>query len=382
MRAVAPIVLLLTATAGACLNDRDTLVRELQSPPSVLTALTGRFERLPPAYYQARVDRIQTIARPTPEELDDLGVALDRLGGSKEAFDVMARKAAMPGLSREARYRLHANRGTFLAHHLLKTNAPVGGLKGAIADIEKAIALKPNAHFGREGVQLRVLKWIYAHRTDPKTDSLGVTLGRSGDPVKTATALAGLIELGNAWESPDVVAAISSLTPALNGDASTARETHDLEVKSLRRSGLYASLRYAELKLKGLKPLDSEAELELDPGFGEIPKLERDQMIASFRAERAAAEARTRQRAEYVETRVAAGRHPDTDPNFWSEWKEPAALVAGTLRERTISHKAEREARDRQYAILSGVAIAIPLALLIGLILLLRRLARPVRVGG
>lgn len=377
MRNAAPLVLLFAAKAGACLNDRDTLVREAQSPPGLLTALTGRFERLPPAYYRARVDRIRKVARPTAEELDDLGVALDRLGRSDEAIAVMAHKAAMPHLNREARYRLYANRGTFRAHRALAKRGPVAELNPAIADIAEAIRLKADAHFGREGVQLRVLRWMVAHRTDPKTQSLGITLADEDrtaerDPMKTAIALAGLIELGNAWQSPDVVAAIAALAPAIDEEDASKRQSSKLEVASLRRSAIYAQLRYDELIDKGLHPLDVEAPNAFRQRTIAVPPHERDIIATQWRTERDEAEARTRLRAEYAERRIAAGSHPDTDARFWGAWQEPTASAV-RLSERTISHRAERETRTREYNLLSAGAFTLLVLPLVGLVVLLRR---------
>ena len=34
-----------------------------------------------------------------------------------------------------------------------------------------------------------------------------------------------------------------------------------------------------------------------------------------------------RKRTAYMMARLKAGRHPDTDPKFWSEWKEPPVPV-------------------------------------------------------
>ena len=355
MRIVALSLLLLTAAAPACLNDRDTIVREVASPPDVITALTGRFERLPPAYYQARVNRITRIARPTASDLDDLGVALDRLGRDDEALAAMARKAAMPGLDREQRYRLHANRGTFLAHRALATKAPAAALKPAIADIAEAIRLKPDAHFGREGVQLRVLRWIHRHRTDPKTPNLGFVLAREGDSGQTATALAGLIQLGNAWESPDVVAAIGYLA----SESASAGQPEDRFVRMYRRAGIYAGLRFDELKAAGRRPMDAEAESFQGQQIDSTLAPEREEIARQWRAERNAAETRTRLRAQYVEGRIDAGSHPDTDPEFDAGWHEPMASAAKILPDRVVLSPAHQDELNRADRLIYGIAFGV-----------------------
>jgi hypothetical protein len=47
-------------------------------------------------------------------------------------------------------------------------------------------------------------------------------------------------------------------------------------------------------------------------------------VTAYYAKARAAAEARNAKRTAFMEERLRAGRHPDTDPNFWDGYREPA----------------------------------------------------------
>ena len=107
--------LLAVSFAAACYNDRDTLGFELRNRPDVQRALTGRFDRFPPLYYEMRIARLRAKRKLTADECDDEAVALGRLGRYPEAMAVLAHKAKLPNLSTMDRYRLLANRGTIEA---------------------------------------------------------------------------------------------------------------------------------------------------------------------------------------------------------------------------------------------------------------------------
>src|SRR6478609_1832332 len=124
--AVSLALLGLPLSVAACLWDRDTPYDEAKGMPEVIAALTGRFERNPPLYYSMRLDRVAYHLRSHPDDLeayDDAAVACDRLGRGDEAIAWMEKKRARlealdpsRGDLKEARYRYHANLGTFLVH--------------------------------------------------------------------------------------------------------------------------------------------------------------------------------------------------------------------------------------------------------------------------
>jgi hypothetical protein len=171
----------LQPSALACLWDRDTPAEERSGMPEVVAALTGRFQRNPPLYYQMRLARVALQLRSHPGDLaayDDAGVACDRLGISDEAISWMDRKrvelekldASRPDV-REHLYRYHANLGTFLVHRWMSQGADrarIDEVESACDEIAKALEINPDAHYGREKYQLQAMKWIVE---PPRTDN-------------------------------------------------------------------------------------------------------------------------------------------------------------------------------------------------------------------
>ncbi len=288
---MAALLIWTTLTAHACLWDSDTLKDEAKGLPDVIQIITGRFERNPPLYYSIRLDRVAAALKFSPKSLelyDDAGVACDRLGHDEEAIQWMAKKRAiLDGMpaddpnAREHRYRYFANIGTFRIHRWIRAGADRRNLqeaKQARAEINEALALNPNAHFGREAYQAQVIGWIIdeprstrhqAHSNDSGEKSEAATfaeilIARKGDSDEAVKGLAGLIALGSAWESTDVFSALSSL-----------------------------------LNAKGKSVVAYLAQLRCED-----------------------AETWSAKRTDYMLVRLKAGRHPDTDANFWSGYHE------------------------------------------------------------
>jgi hypothetical protein len=157
-------VLLLSQTAQACLNGRDSdgLAAELETgpfpttsavdrtakyresdlplPQSVglpvpLSVITGRFPRHPALFYEMRIRRVAKELAAHPERLrlyDDIAVAYDRLGKDDEALLWIKKKHLRLGKTspadpdfREDWYRYYANVGTF------PTRSPLLPIKAA-----------------------------------------------------------------------------------------------------------------------------------------------------------------------------------------------------------------------------------------------------------
>ena len=221
----------------ACLWDSDTLATEARGMPEVVRVITGRFERNPPLYYEMRLERVSKDLERDPSQLelyDDAGVACDRLGRDDEAIGWMEKKVAeldkkehTETETTEQRYRYHANLGTFLVHRWFKNGADRSKMEDLSAgreQIAKAIEINPDAHFGREKYQLKVIDWILKQpECDAKNSRpiptflddmrpLGAYGTQEGGTDETIRGLTGLIALGNAWESVDV---FSALTVAL-----------------------------------------------------------------------------------------------------------------------------------------------------------------------
>ncbi len=318
---------IIPALGSPCFNDRDTLGFELYNAPDVQKALTGRFDRYPPLYYTMRVDRLRAKSSISAVEYDDIAVALGRIGRNDEALAALAQKARLPGLSMIDQYRLYANRGTIEAHKFIQQGGDLKDiqlLKKAESDIAYALKLNPNAHFGREGTQLEVLRWLEDLKTHANVkrkaedistlgEWLADKLNKEGDrkAVEISKTLAGLIMLGGAWESPDAALAIA-----------------ELEVSHMRLATARFGLeRYRELIKGGKKSLAPElANNALDNVVGlteGTTQGSEPSTIQRFHDLRKEAEDWHKAKTEYMLSRLKLGSHPDTDRNFWSGWKEP-----------------------------------------------------------
>ena len=147
-RFLIPSILLVLPTASfACLWDYDTLKQERARFPDTLEIITGKFLRHSPEFYEwrskNRLARLKTDPK-NPALHDDLAVAYAKTGQYPKAIATMeALEKIAPG-----RYETYSNLGTF---HFL-----AGDIEKALPIIDKALAINPDAHFGREKYQ----KWL------------------------------------------------------------------------------------------------------------------------------------------------------------------------------------------------------------------------------
>jgi tetratricopeptide (TPR) repeat protein len=139
------------AAAIACLWDYDTLKQERARFPSALELITGKFLRHSQEFYEWRIqDRLKKIAADpkNPALHDDLAAAYDKTGQHDKAIETMRKvEAFAPG-----RYETYANLGTFYFHS--------GKLEEGLPYIDKALAINPDAHFGRERYQKWLVEYI------------------------------------------------------------------------------------------------------------------------------------------------------------------------------------------------------------------------------
>jgi len=319
----------LAAMSQACYWDRDTLAAEAAAGTDILKVVTGRFERNPPLYYQLRLDRVRTELKAHPDRLelyDDAGAAADRLGRYAEAIEWMARKRAQLELvlrdgNKEAWYRYYANLGTFRAHGWLgggrRGEAPVAK---AANEIAQAIRINPDAHFGRERVQLVALQWL--QRISKPRKEAGwkpPTLAAAIEEAKIERAslgLAGIVRLGNAWSSPDMFYALAS-SLSKEGQAQLANA---------------AVLRAKEIERAGGRCLVSPEIAALDPTHVYYPEWkpaphQRRFNEAEFPRLRAESDAWHARRTAFMLERLKSGRHPDTDASFWAGWSDPQPVL-------------------------------------------------------
>jgi hypothetical protein len=341
--ALALLALTIVVTpALACLWDRDTADAEARGIPEVVHVITGRFERNPPLYYEMRLRRVAAEIRRDPGNLalyDDAGVACDRLGRSDEANRWMDHKRAVlerldpkATETREHRYRYLSNIGTFRAHRWLRSGADrsrIAEMKLARDEISAAVKLKPNAHFGREKYQLRAMEWIVAPPRMAEGRGLPSFVDRLGSEyefddrllagdrgAEVLRGLAGLIVLGDAWQSVDVFYALGCVLAAQERTsiAFLARLRCEELIDGGRRSVLPDAARGPELKRR----LIFREAWALDDGT-------REALRQRFRELRREADHWQAQRTAFMLERLTAGRHPDTDASFWSGYDPPPA---------------------------------------------------------
>lgn len=335
--AVGCLVLLATPRGGAtngCLWDTDTLKHEANGLPGALEIIVGRFDRYPDLYYQMRLDRVVGELAENPGDLlllDDAAVACDRLGRHDEAIAFMAQKRAaldaLAGPNDEHEYRYLANLGTFHIHRWLASGADRSDMDDAhrAAElIDQAITLNPDAHFGREFVQLMAIRWILTlnenpHHAffvlvdapvapgfrDPPQSVANIVSRRNGGKEKLIEGVLGLIALGNAWESVDAFASLALLLDT-NRDASLSYAAKLRMLRLLRDGG------------SSLSPSAGGIVTQFNPmGLS----TDQESTIGRY-LERAvnAAEAHQQAREAYILERLNAGDHPDTDPHFFDQW--------------------------------------------------------------
>lgn len=151
-------LLCLGSLAQACLWDYDTLQMERRRFPGALELITGKFVRHSPAYYEWRIqDRNKRLRSPAqdPDLVDDLAVAYAKLGQHQQAIDLL-----MQVLQADPdRYKTLSNLGT--------VQMLAGDLAAGKEYIDKAIAIQPDAHFGRERYQSLLADYFLTARASP-----------------------------------------------------------------------------------------------------------------------------------------------------------------------------------------------------------------------
>lgn len=311
--------------ALACLNDRDSLAMEARRFPDAAQIIVGRFDRNPAKYYELRIDRLLAKGSLSLGEHDDLAVAYDRIGKDDLAVRVIEAKRKLM-LAGEADkldwYRYHANLGTFQAHRWLLQGARadrIDEMKGAIRNIERAIELNPDAHFGREAVQFDIMRWTVAVKTGvtkkPFVEWLGYDeiAGRNEDILK---GLLGLIALGAAWESVDVYWAI---TAVLDQASSSLADFAALRVDELEAAGKKSLLGVSWKRRTAAIFKDLRRYGLAEPWVNHKPSPRIRETYALWRKN---ADAYHRNRMAFMEASFANGKHPDSDSAFWTGYKE------------------------------------------------------------
>ncbi|MFN8140606.1 MAG: hypothetical protein U0R49_12490 [Fimbriimonadales bacterium] len=320
-----------SAFSVACAWDRDTLEYEHSLSGDAAFIIAGRFDKNPPLYYQMRLNRVAGELKRDPTKLalyDDAGVAADKLGKSDIAIEWMHKKGSQLKLQKASSddwYRYHANLGTFYAHKWFRDGAKhqeIALLNKAIAELREALRINPEAHFGRELVQVATIEMVRTGKqyltknaspdeyefTGVLSESFERALGPDYPTEKTWKGLLGLVAIGNAWESVDVFVLIS----------------HFLSRGRLSTIAKLASFRVEELEASGARSLFGSDTMAR--AFGEGWRIERGsegKLRRAYDEMRNAAIAYDKARDEYMIPLLNQGKHPDTDPNFWAGFSPP-----------------------------------------------------------
>lgn len=300
MKRAALVLLLACTQAHACLNDRDTNAIESRNSMEFMDVLAGRFERNPPLYYEMRIKRLipqtqrQDLSRAEKLPLfDDIAVAYERLGDHDRAIQWIRKKEPIAEIQdKEMVYSYHANLGTFIAHKWFEhQDLGLGVLANAASHIKAALAINPDAHFGREAVQL------YLMRESLGEDSSRPYDGEPDQDAKVQKGLLGLMTLGSAWQSKLVWQHVGS--------------TFDFR----NESGL---MELAYLRVRALEKPDA-------PLQGREGK-----MLKLYRALTQNGEKWHKHRTEFMLAKLKTGRHPDWDKTFWDGYIEVPRVDTGS----------------------------------------------------
>lgn len=211
--------------AYACGWDWETFAAEAARLPCVSDLVIGAFATHTPEYYETTVQATDLALAWAPyyaEALDAKGMALVHLGRHADAEPVLrARALAAPDA-----YASHANLGTLFTFN--------GQYGPAIEHVDKALALEPKAHFGREKYHRALLVFIQNKPANPTTDFLGLSLSdeqryhgsvqafeRAGLNVDVFDALASMIAVYGAESFADLYYALGDVL-ALRGEIKLA----------------------------------------------------------------------------------------------------------------------------------------------------------------
>lgn len=209
----------------ACYWDQDTLANEAHQMPDLVQAAVGRFPRNPKLFYLMRIAPETKMVGIHPENLglyDDLAVAQDRIGNDELAVKwIEAKRSRMGDLGKaktikgkrdafsEAAYRYYANAGTIWLVRWMRQGGKVADkdqLERADHLIARAIEINPDAHFGREKVQLDFIRWLLNNvgAEDPVSfsDYLEGSREDQADEIQRRKDVKGLVGSGSRLGEP------------------------------------------------------------------------------------------------------------------------------------------------------------------------------------
>lgn len=317
------LIALLPSHVHACGWDNDTLSAEAKGLPELIDAIVGRIPIYPKEYYQFRIDRSSKIVLSNPdslEELDNLIVAYDKLGNSQKSFYYCAlkKKALEKTPNKEHEYRYYANLGTVEAHTWVRNKnfSDKKLLDQAISNLKRCVAINPDAHFGREIVQIELLERM---RSAPKPQEyipaeIANTLSQPPPAEydkwvqfmnkvsvdKVQKGIIGIMSLGSGPDNADFINALIATIPQKDG---VLRELALHRLNDLwKTKPLLTAIGYEE---QAGHPMD-----------GNILARQYQALVKNTNEYREVLNT-------YIIQKIKLGKHPDVDPHFWDDWQEP-----------------------------------------------------------
>ncbi|WP_298547012.1 hypothetical protein [uncultured Aquimarina sp.] len=143
----------------SCFWDYDTIEMERIQFPDVIELISGKFLRHSPEFYQWRIKDRTLKLRKSPDSIalyDDLAVAYSKIGNDSKAIQIILKKDSIVPKN----YKTYANLGTFYIHD--------GQFSKGLTYIDKAIAINPDAHFGREIYQRYLVEYVLSKMKNGK----------------------------------------------------------------------------------------------------------------------------------------------------------------------------------------------------------------------
>jgi hypothetical protein len=357
MRLTLPLIcLLVCAPLCAGIHDRDR--PDYDALEDAVSVICGRFDRPPAQFFRVRHDNaLSEINRlptdPAAMEVDDIAAALPLFDDAAGALYKLGRFAeAIIVLDRKDVYVEHLFQQAYVVgtQHRVKTlsaraaclvaryrdDGPAADrrdLERANAQLERLRELDP---FHREARYMqREVRWLKdLPRFDPARDEvfpnlLGLDLdslpeSRDRDALAALGHTAAPYYLlrrarhGDGWRNVDVFYALSLVLWIAGRDEEAV--TAWLRVSELIDAG-------ATTEVAGA-PAAANLVRRMGAHLGSIQDLELHQRLYQEIRERN--NARLDSRNRWIEENLPRGLHPDTHPDFWSDWVDPELEIDST----------------------------------------------------
>lgn len=310
--------------ALACYNDSDTYLTELRDNLDITNAIIGRFTLYPPEYYKKRIEIQLAILKKNPNDLDaydNLAVAYDRIGEGNKAIQWIEEKRKHLGSNPGNHlYTTEANEGTFFIVRWIRGHKPgdFSDANRAEKYVEKALQYNPNGHFGREFSQLYCIRAMIACGKEKDwmplftSNLVKIAYESKIDRRKLRFGIAGMMVLGAAWNSPMFIQSIAELVP------------EEGQVASLCKA------KFRTMKISG-ENQDIESEFPIRAAstthgndFSIINQLLKNGTEYQENID------------QWVTNKLAEGKHPDIDKDFWTGYTEVPAIPKEKLANSTI----------------------------------------------